>query len=209
MEILSVFDDAFRLYGQIHDGLPTQELMEALKKTPVTDGVVYTAKDPALQELAFAALVRDNLYGGMPAQLGWCNGHNTKMNCLEYHRDSEFNFGTSDFILLVANQGDIVNGKLDASCVKAFRVPAGVMAEVYATTLHYAPCQTGDQGFQVLVALPDGTNTDKPEMTVYGGDDALLRARNKWLIAHPDAPEAQDGAYVGITGINPDIKEDI
>jgi len=83
-----------------------------------------------------------HLFGGMPVQLGWCNGHNTKLNCLEYHRDSEVNIGTHDFVLLLAKQDQIVDGVLDTALVKAFRVPAGVPVEVYATTLHYAPCHT-------------------------------------------------------------------
>lgn len=76
----------------------------------------------------------------MPYELGYCNGHNTKLNCLEFHRDSEFNLGTDDFILLLATLSDLEDGELDTAKVKAFKVPAGVMVEVYATTLHYAPC---------------------------------------------------------------------
>jgi hypothetical protein len=30
----------------------------------------------------------------------------------------------------------------------------------------------------------------------------MLWARNKWLIAHPDASEASQGAYVGLEGEN-------
>ena len=139
----------------------------------------------------------------MPCQLGWCNGHNNTLNCLEYHRDSEFNLGTEDFVLLLAKQEEIDDGKLDTAKVKAFRVPAGVLVEVYATTLHYAPCHTdAAKGFRVLVALPKGTNTDKPEIKNNGGDDALLWACNKWLLAHPDSAEAKAGAYVGLTGEN-------
>lgn len=49
--------------------------------------------------------------------------------------------------------------------------------EVYATTLHYAPCHADPaNGFKVLVALPKGTNTDKPNMPIKGGDDAYLWA---------------------------------
>ncbi|HRM28177.1 MAG TPA: DUF4867 family protein [Gemmiger qucibialis] len=54
-------------------------------------------------------------------------------------------------------------------------IPA--LLEVYATTLHYAPCHTDPaNGFKVLVALPKGTNTDKPNMPIKGGDDAYLWA---------------------------------
>ena len=139
----------------------------------------------------------------MPCQLGWCNGHNTYLNCLEYHRDSEFNLGTEDFVLLLARQEEITGGKLDTAKVKAFRVPAGTLVEVYATTLHYAPCHVdAAKGFRVLVALPKGTNTAKPAIKNDGGDDPQLWARNKWLFAHPDSAEAKTGAYIGLVGEN-------
>ena len=191
MNIYSVLDKEFKPYGQVHDGFPTEEILSALAKTPVTNGVVYTAEDAALQQLAVTEELSATVYGGMPIQMGWCNGHNTKLNCLEYHRDSELNLGTGDFILLLAKQEEVTDGKLDTAKVMAFRVPAGVLVEVYATSLHYAPCQTGSEGFQVLVVLPKGTNGVKPEQAkVYGGDDKLLWACNKWLIAHPETGEA-------------------
>ena len=206
MKIYSVHDAEFRPYGQIHDGFPVNDILRVLSKTPVSDGVVYTAEDPELQRLPVTRDVSSTLYGGMPVQMGWCNGHNTRLNCLEYHRDSEMNLGTGDFILLLAKQDEIVNGTLDTAKVRAFRVPAGVLVEVYATSLHYAPCQTGSEGFQVLVILPRGTNGDKPkEADVLGGDDRLLWARNKWLLAHPESAEAALGAYVGLVGENIDI----
>ena len=142
----------------------------------------------------------------MPAQLGWCNGHNSRLNCLEYHRDSEYNLGATDFILLLAKQDEITDGVLDTARVKAFRVPAGVLVECYATTLHYAPCHAdAAQGFRVLIALPKGTNTAKPAITPTGGDDALLWACNKWLLAHPESAEAAEGAYIGLVGENIDL----
>lgn len=206
MNIYSVLDKEFKPYGQVHDGFPTEEILSALEKTPVTNGVVYTAEDAALQQLAVTEELSATVYGGMPIQMGWCNGHNTKLNCLEYHRDSELNLGTGDFILLLAKQEEVTDGKLDTAKVMAFRVPAGVLVEVYATSLHYAPCQTDSEGFQVLVVLPKGTNGVKPEQAkVYGGDDKLLWACNKWLIAHPETGEAAEGAFAGLIGENIDI----
>lgn len=206
MNIYSVLDKEFKPYGQVHDGFPTEEILSALAKTPVTNGVVYTAEDAALQQLAVTEELSATVYGGMPIQMGWCNGHNTKLNCLEYHRDSELNLGTGDFILLLAKQEEVTDGKLDTAKVMAFRVPAGVLVEVYATSLHYAPCQTDSEGFQVLVVLPKGTNGVKPEQAkVYGGDDKLLWGCNKWLIAHPETGEAAEGAFAGLIGENIDI----
>ncbi|MCQ2432897.1 MAG: DUF4867 family protein, partial [Clostridia bacterium] len=40
-------------------------------------------------------------------------------------RDSEFNLGTDDFILLLGRQEEIVDGIFDTANVRAFRVPAG------------------------------------------------------------------------------------
>ncbi|MFR6273810.1 MAG: DUF4867 family protein [Blautia sp.] len=62
------------------------------------------------------------------------------------------------------------------------------MVEVYATTLHYAPCNAHENKFCTAVVLPKGTNTDAPTATGNNtGEDKLLFARNKWLIAHKDA----------------------
>ncbi len=207
MKIQSVFDKSFAAYGQIMDGYDVSSIVKALaEETPLPEGVDYVPAEPALEKLAVKEIIANNCYGGMPIQLGWCNGHNTKLNCLEYHRDSELNLGATDFILLLAKQECIVDGKLDTSCVEAFLCPAGTMVEVFATSLHYAPCSAkAGEGFKVMVALPFGTNTCKPDITAQGGDDARLWARNKWLLAHPESGEAAQGAYVGITGENTDI----
>lgn len=208
MKIYSVFDREFKPYGQIVKGLDetVQEILEGLAQTPVTDHVEYVPTDKGLQELPAALEISNHCFGGMPTQMGWCNGHNTELNCLEYHRDSEFNLGTGDFILLLAKQEEIVDGMLDTAKVKAFKVPAGVLVEVYATTLHYAPCHCDKEaGFQVLVALPWGTNTDRPQMVNKTWEDEIMTARNKWLLAHPESGEAKTGAKVGLSGENIDI----
>lgn len=208
MKIYSVFDPEFKPYGQIVKGLDeaVQEILAGLAETPLPDGVGYVPTDPILQELPAAVEISEHCFGGMPTQLGWCNGHNTKLNCLEYHRDSEFNLGTEDFILLLARQEEIVDGILDTAKVKAFKAPAGTLIECYATTLHYAPCHAdASKGFRVLVALPWLTNTDRPVMDNKTAEDEIMTARNKWLLAHPDSSEAKSGAKVGLSGENIDI----
>ena len=208
MKIYSVYDPEFKPYGQIVAGMEdtVREILKALETTPCTDHVEYVPYDDCLQELPAMVEVSEHCFGGMPVQLGWCNGHNMKLNCLEYHRNSEFNLGTEDFILLLGRQEEIENGIFDTAKTKAFRVPAGVMVEVYATTLHYAPCHCdASKGFRVLVALPWGTNTDRPVMENKTMEDEILTSRNKWLLAHPESSEAKGGAKVGLTGENIDI----
>ena len=209
MQILNVTDPEFTNYGRIIEGYEAEitEIMETLgEKTPVPAGTDYVAEDKVLQELPAADKITNSLFGGSPMQFGWCNGHNTKLNCLEYHRSSEINLGATDFILLLAKREEIVDYKIDSSKVKAFKVPKGVMVEVYATALHYAPCQASkDSGFQVLVGLPKGTNVGMPSFTPGNQEDKLMTATNKWLLAHKESSEAADGAWVGITGENIDI----
>ena len=213
MTIYPVTAPEFAPYGRIITGYENEcaAVVGALRtSTPLPDATGYVPEEPALQNLPEASVLGTVLFGGMPFQMGWCNGHNTRLNCLEYHRDSEFNLGTQDFILLLAKEDEIENGKLDTARVKAFRVPAGTLVEVYATTLHYAPCHTDPAaGFKVLVALPKGTNTPRPDLPVRGGDDACLWACNKWLLAHPESSEAAQGAQAALTGINIDIAQDL
>ena len=209
MKIYSVYDEEFKPYGKVIDGYSTRELTDTMLQIALPEiGTAYEPGIDVLEDCAIFQELQDRAYGGMPIQLGMCWGHNTKLNCLEYHRDSEVNIGTHDFVLLLAKQEEIDGGILDTVKVRAFRVPAGEAVEVYATTLHYAPCHVdAAEGFRVAVVLPKGTNTEKPEITAENEEDKLLWARNKWLLAHPDSDEAKQGAFVGLSGSNIDITE--
>ena len=88
----------------------------------------------------------------------------------------------------------------DTSKIEAFLVPAGTGIEVYATTLHYAPCHVNESGFQCVVVLPRGTNTEIDFPMPKDGEDGLMTAKNKWLIAHEDAKI--EGAFNGLKGEN-------
>ena len=160
MEIIDVRSDEFREYGEVLEGIDVSELLQVLDtESPCPDdGTVYVTSIPELEKLSVYSVISDHVYGGMPVEIGYCNGTNYKLNCLEWHRGSEVNVSSSSFVLLLAKIDEIIGGKLDTANVKAFRVPAGVPVLVYETTLHYAPCGH----FRVIVALPKGTNTDKP-----------------------------------------------
>ncbi len=211
MKVYSVFDPEFAAYGKVIPGFDNESIMKALNEhTPLPEGVDYVPSEPALECLSVFEQMRDNVYGGMPVQLGWCNGHNTKLNCLEYHRDSELNIGSTDFILLLAKADDIIDGKLDTSKVMAFKAAKGQVVEVYETTLHYAPCSAAKgAGFKVAIVLPKGTNGAVPALKPLNEEDKWMTACNKWLLSHEESAEARDGAYVGLTGENIDISADI
>ena len=202
MEIKKVTDPEFRKYGKIVEKIDFSGLIRALEeKTSLPEAVVYEPSVEALEAEPVFQLLEGKAYGEMPVQIGYCNGHNHKLNALEYHRSSEINVAATDAILLVGHQQDITpEFTYDTSLVEAFLLPKGTAVEVYATTLHYAPCSVGNQGFRVGIILPRGTNY--PLKDVHAGwEDKLLAATNKWLIGHPEGG-LPEGSHLGLVGEN-------
>lgn len=201
MKIQKVTDSAFRKYGQVLEGYDFTGLIKEMKHTPVPEDVIYVTSVEELEALDIMKDLQNKGYGGLPVQIGYCNGHNKKLNAVEYHRNSEINVAVTDLVLLIGHQQDIEpDHTYDTSKIEAFLVPAGTGIEVYATTLHYAPCHVNEGGFQCVVVLPKGTNTDLTFQTEKTGEDSLMTAKNKWLIAHEDAKIA--GAFNGLKGEN-------
>lgn len=201
MKIQKVTDPAFRKYGQVLEGYDFTGLIKEMKHTPVPEDVIYVPFVEELEALDIMKDLQNKGYGGLPVQIGYCNGHNKKLNAVEYHRNSEINVAVTDLVLLIGHQQDIEpDHTYDTSKIEAFLVPAGTGIEVYATTLHYAPCHVNEGGFQCVVVLPKGTNTDLTFQTEKTGEDSLMTAKNKWLIAHEDAKIA--GAFNGLKGEN-------
>ena len=201
MEIKKITDPAFKKYGRIVDNVDFSELYKKLEETPCPDDVVYVPSDETLESLPVFAQIQSKCYGELPIQIGYCNGHNWKLNALEYHRSSELNVACTDAILLVGWQQDITEeGTYDTALVEGFLLPKGTTVEVYATTLHYAPCSVGDDGFRVGIVLPKDTNLDLDDAHE-GGEDSRLTAKNKWLLGHPEGGLAE-GSPMGLVGEN-------
>lgn len=201
MRIQNVADDAFRRYGKVLEGYDFTELLKEMKHTPVPEDVTYVPSVEEMEALPVAKELQNKGYGGLPIEIGYCNGHNKKLNGLEYHRSSEINVAVTDLVLLIGHQQDVEKDfTYDTSKVEAFLVPAGTAIEVYATTLHYAPCHVNESGFQCVVVLPKGTNTELTFEKAAEGEDKLLTAKNKWLIGHEEA--TIEGAFNGLKGEN-------
>lgn len=201
MKILNVNDSAFRKYGKILKNYIYDEILDVMEKVECPREVIYNPSVKELENTSEIKVLSNEIYGGMPIQIGYCNGHNNKLNAVEYHRDSEVNIAATDLILLLGYQPDITDDfTYDNSKIEAFFVPKGTAIEVYATTLHYAPCGVDGNGFKCVVVLPKGTNTDIDFSIPKEGENMLLMARNKWLIAHEDANI--ENAVNGIQGIN-------
>ena len=202
MTVRKVADPAFKAYGRVITGYDFSGLLKAMEHTPLPEDVIYIPSLPEMEALYDAKELERGIYGQMPIQIGCCNGHNKKLNAVEYHRDSEVDIAVDDLILILGKQQDIEEDHTyDTSRMEAFLVPAGTAVEVYATTLHYAPCHVKDEGFRCVIVLPKGTNLDMEPVDVKDPEDRLLFARNKWLIGHAEGG-LPEGAFIGLKGEN-------
>lgn len=201
MEIQKLTDTSFGKYGKVVTEFSFDKILKEMEHTPLPKDVVYVPSVEELEALPEAAEVCRKGFGGLPVQIGYCNGDNHKLNALEYHRSSEIDIAADDLILLLGCQQDIEEGDIyDTSKVEAFLVPAGTAVELYATTLHYAPCSAKEGGFRCVIILPKGTNEELPFRPAAEGENRLLTAVNKWLIAHEEA--GIEGAFCGLKGEN-------
>ena len=199
MKILSVKDPAFRKYGRVITNVNFTELVEEMKKTPIPEGVVYEPGINALEALPVKKELETITYGEMPVQIGYCNGHNSKLNAVEYHRSSEINVAATDAILLLGQLADVAEDfTYDTSKMEAFLVPAGTGVD--------------GRGFQVAIVLPQGTNyplQETHQKVDHGrapSEDALLAATNKWLIGHAEGG-LSEGSFIGLIGENLDVSK--
>ena len=202
MTVKKVTDPAFKAYGRVITGYDFSGLLKAMEQTPLPEDVIYIPSLPEMEALPAAKELENGIYGQMPIQIGCCNGHNKKLNAVEYHRDSEVDIAVDDLILILGKQQDIEEDHTyDTSRMEAFLVPAGTAVEVYATTLHYAPCHVKDEGFRCVIVLPRDTNLDMEPVEVKDPEDRLLFARNKWHIGHAQGG-LPVGAFIGLKGEN-------
>lgn len=205
MKLYSVFDKEFKEYGTVVKDWNCEEILKVLSRRECPEGIVYVPSDQELEALPSIRKMQETLCGKMPIQAGYTNGHGTKMNALEYHKSSEWNVSDEDIVLFLGQRSDLSETyTMNTEKVKAFLLPKGVLVEVYATTLHYTPCQANENGYRCLVILPKGTNYPVKEADKTG-ENILMTATNKWLVAHPEGG-CEAGSYIGLSGENPDSR---
>lgn len=203
-KIFRTSDPEFVHYGVRITDIDATSFIEASKKADeVKDGSLYIAEAEYFKDLDAAKDVEIKYFGELPAQAGYCYGHSNSLNAVEWHKSSEINVATTDLILFLGQVQDIVDRKIDSSKIKAFYVKKGEVLEVYATTLHFCPCEVSADGFGCVVVLPKGTNV--PLEGEY--EDKLMFRKNKWILAHVDNQGLIDrGVIAGVTGENYTVK---
>ena len=206
MEIKKVTDASFRKYGRVLTGIDFTELLAKMQETSCPADVIYEPSVAELEALPVYKELQTVSYGELPIQVGYCNGNNYLLNALEYHRSSEINIATTDLILLLGSEQDVAEDfTYETDKVEAFLVKAGTAVELYATTLHYAPCNAEASGFRDVVVLPKGTNYPLRARHDVTGEDKLLAATNKWLIGHAEGG-LPEGSFLGLKGKNISVK---
>ena len=210
VEIYSVFDEEFKTFGRIVEGYDFSQIVEYMEaNTPIPEnGNIYYPSIADMEALPIKKQVEDILYGGMPIQIGYCNGRNSTYNGFEYHKGSEINIAVTPFMLVLGHVWDLEDEKFYVGKEKVFFVPKGTVIEMYQTTLHLSPCKVQDAGFRDVVILPKGTNTphlEKKELE--DKESSLLLQRNKWVLAHKDRkPLIDQGAKPWFIGENKELK---
>ena len=204
LRLFSVLDPEFAPYGRVLRLAGEDALAEALAGTPIPEsGNCYRAAASRLKNLEAVKDAAQTVFGGMPVQAGYCNGRGFTLNAEEYHKCSEVNYSTTGLVLLLALPENLRDRTLDSADVVGFYLPAGVAVEIRPLVLHFAPCRIREDGFNCLVILQKGTNGVLEHIdTSAEGEEALLWMVNKWMVCHPDSPQAQKGAFVGIRGEN-------
>ena len=124
MRIKSVFSHSFEKYGKVLSGYDVSDLLKKLDETTKKpeNAVIYEPTDAGLESLPIFKELSVNAYGGMPIQIGYCNGNNTKLNCLEYHRGSELNIPSNDIVLLLAPLQAVNDDKIGEYSAREFLI---------------------------------------------------------------------------------------
>ncbi len=204
LKIYRTTDKEFIPFGYVIKDINATAFIEAAKKADeVKEGSLYVAEADYFKDLDAAKDIEIKYFGELPAQAGYCYGYSNKLNAVEWHKSSEINVATTDLILFLGQVQDIVDRKIDSSKIKAFYVEKGEVIEVYATTLHFCPCQVSEEGFGAVVVLPKGTNV--PLEGEY--EDKLMFRKNKWILSHVDNEGLiARGVIPGVTGENFEVK---
>ena len=207
--IHSVFDACFRTFGNVLQPAlyaPLAAYLTDCTAIPET-GNVYVASVPEMEALPAFDEIQKTVYGGMPIQIGYCNGRNTTYNGFEYHKGSEINVAATDLMLVLGHTWQIKDNSFSVGDETVFFVPQGTAIELFQTTLHLSPCRVCDAGFRAVVILPRGTNTPLQEKPASPqGEARLLLQKNKWVLSHPERePLMRQGAFPGLLGENKEL----
>jgi hypothetical protein len=194
LAICDLADPGFGRFGRV---LPEEfsELTELADRITDIDPQVnrYVASLADLEAPLY--IERLGLYFGLvEIQVGYCNGLNSRLNAVEWHKSAEIDIAVTDLVLLLGSRTDIDEfGHIDSSRLTCFFVPKGAAIELLPEVLHFSPCRAHPEGFKSIIVLPRGTNDALPPEFA---PKALPKALPKAPLNCP--PNAQPSATVSL-----------
>ncbi len=215
LRIRDAADPSLSLYGRLLAPEPFASLAALADRITGIDPESnrYVASLSELEADPCAALLEAR-FGFASIQVGYCNGPNSALNALEWHKSAEIDIAVTDLVLLLGKRGDLgADGHYDSSKLDCFYLAKGDVLELLPETLHFSPCRALASGFKSIIALPAGTNLPLTpgEFAAAGSacpalgdiEPRLLFMKNKWLVAHPERRILiERGAFPGIMGEN-------
>ena len=77
MKIQNVTDASFGKYGKVMTEFSFEQILKEMEHTPLPEDVVYVPSVETLEALPEAQDVSRKGFGGLPVQIGYCNGNKT------------------------------------------------------------------------------------------------------------------------------------
>jgi hypothetical protein len=189
--IHDMHEPLFREFGELMT-LPDVQKIEAIaeKETVMPDtGNKYVASIPTLETDSLVEACKP-YFGGMPVQIGYCNGHGNHLGGMEWHLCPEGTICLTEGVFFLGRQTDMDSFHFDTKNAVAFFAEKGMCFLLHPMTLHLAPSQVTKEGFRSIIILEKGTNTpldDATKQIIHASDSLEFKTlfmKNKWMIAH-------------------------
>lgn len=194
---------AFQKYGRVISEFDFSGMRAKTKSfTLPAEGVEYLRSVSELEDTALLFSLSKSFFNHASLQAGICHGYNNQLNALEWHPSNELVIAVTDLVLFLGHLDEMHNYQFDVKDIRVFFVPAGTSVLLFHTTLHFAPLHAEKSGFRAVIILPQMTNAPFGDDNQKVTNNPHLFAVNKWMIAHPESPQAQRGARIGIVGEN-------
>ena len=202
LDFIDPDSDAFAAYGRSLPAAGWKELAEhTADLIPPEEAPAYIASVPELESV-FRPQSSEGVFGDEEPQVGVCRGYNAALNGMEWHDSPEIVVAVSPLLLILGRPEELENGGWNSRHARICFLSAGQVVLLHPGTLHFAPCRVTDSPFLSLIILPRGVNGELPPEDGRETADRILWKHRKWLLTHPDSPQAQNGAPVGIIGPN-------
>lgn len=193
--------DGFSRYGRFLNSAGwTGLIKEADRLIAGDEEPAYIASVPELESLSSPEVV-GTTYSPEEVQVGICRGFNDTLNGMEWHDCPELIVAVTPLLLILGLDDEIEKGQWNSCHARICFLKAGEAVLLNEGTLHFAPCRSGSEPFLSLIILPRGVNQEL-DVKKHDPADKLLWKERKWILTHPDSPQAVKGAPIGISGAN-------